>query len=138
MGCSASNASSDLSERAAAQVAARDALIKQVMNEPIKDPLTGEMVQRDYDSAVVEAQLRQARATLKTLGHNDSPDGERYGAPAPMFVRGEVYQTAEVERRPDGAIVRTGYNWNGPLMKRVRVREEPDAGPFTRVVAEAR
>ena len=128
MGCSASNAASDLTERAAAQAFTREELIRQVMAQ---DGV-------DYDSAAVEAQLRQARATLRTLGHADSADAERYGAPSPMFVRGEVYQTTEVDRRADGSIIREGVAWNGPLMKRVRVREEMDGGDFTRVVAEAR
>lgn len=96
------------------------------------------MVQRDRDSAAAELQLRQARGVLKTLGHADSADAERYGAPSPMFVCGEMYQTFEVERRSDGSIVRHGIALNGPLVKHVRVREEPDGGDFTRVVAEAR
>lgn len=128
MGCSATNASSDLAERARAQAFTRDELIRQIMSQ-------GGL---DYDSAAAEAQLRQARATLRTLGHADSPDAERYGAPAPMHVRGELYETTEVDRRSDGSIIRTGVTWNGPLMKTVRVREEPEGGNFTRVVAEAR
>jgi len=128
MGCSATNVASDLSERASNQALLRDELIARLMTE--------EGV--DRDTAQIQAQLRQARGVLKTLGHQDSPDAERYGAPVPMFVRGEVYQTTEVDRRSDGSIVRQGVTWNGPLMKRVKVREEPEGGDFTRVVAEAR
>jgi hypothetical protein len=138
MGCSASNAASDLTNRAREQSAQREQLIHSIMNESIRDPFTGRMVQRDYDSAAVEAQLRQARGTLATLGHSDSADAERYGAPSPMFVNGEVYQTTEVHRESDGRIYREGVRWNGPLMSRVRVREERDGGDYTRVVAEAR
>ncbi len=138
MGVTASNATSDLANRAREQAAQREQLIRSVMGEPVRDPLTGQMVQRDYDSAAVEAQLRQARGTLKTLGHADSPDAERYGAPSPMFVNGELYQTTEVHRESDGRIYREGVRWNGPLMSRVRVREERDGGDYTRVVAEAR
>jgi len=142
MGCSASNAQAEIasnhSERAARQAFTREELIRQVMGAPQRDPLTGKMVYHDYDSAAVQADLLQARAALRTYRHDDSPDADRYGAPAPMFVRGEIYQTELVQREADGRIYREGVRRNGPLVSRVRVREELDGGDFTRVVAEAR
>lgn len=142
MGCSASNAQADiasnLSERAARQAFTREELIRQLMGSPQQDPATGRMVQLDYDSAAVAADLQAARAALRTYRHDDSPDAERFGAPAPMFVRGEVYQTELVQREADGRIYREGVRRNGPFVARVRVREERDGGDFTRVVAEAR
>jgi hypothetical protein len=142
MGCSASNAQADiasnLSDRAARQAFTREELIRQIMGAPQRDPVTGKMIEHDYDSAAVAADLAQARAALKTYRHDDSPDAERFGAPTPMFVRGEVYQTELVQREADGRIYREGVRRNGPLVSRVRVREELDGGEFTRVVAEAR
>ncbi len=138
MGCSASNAASDLAERTRAQAFTREELIRQIMSRPERDPLTGKMVQVDYDTAAVRAQLEYARNVLKIKRHDDSPDAERYGAPVPMFVRGEVYETELVQRESDGRIYREGVRRNGPFVARVRVREEVDGGPFTRIVAEAR
>jgi hypothetical protein len=127
MGCSASNAGAELADRAARQ--------NQLREELIRKQLGGE---GDVDSTAIDAQLRQARGVLKTYRHDDSPDAARFGAPAPMMIKGEAYQTTQVYRDSDGRIVREGVRFNGPQMVTARVREEVDGGPYTRVVAEVR
>ena len=163
MGCTASNAANDLADRAAMQAAMREGFLRneneaelaRIRSEGEQAGLSSQEIERHCEMAYLSDQqirdmLRQGRGTLKTLGHGVAPTVNRIlghdpdprqiqrdGVAAPMFVRGELYETTEV-RKEGGRTIREGVTWNGPLMKRVRVREEVDGGEFTRVVAEAR
>ncbi|SRR5712691_1295617 len=127
MGCSATNASSDLEARAQEQEALRVELIRRQFAAEGKD----------FDSVAVDAQLRQAAATLRVYRHDQSPDADRFGAPVRAFCHGELYETESVHRDSGGDKITSLVTRNGPLVKRTRVREVQLA-EHTRVVVEVR
>jgi hypothetical protein len=122
MGCSASNAATDLADRARRQAGVREQLARKLFED---QGLTSEEVDR---------KLSEARAVLRVHRHDNSPDAEQYGSPVPALYNGEAYETAEVATLSGGDRLHTLVRpVGGGRSEVVKVRMVREGGEFTRV-----
>lgn len=135
MGVSASNASTDLADRARAHASAREGMIE----AQIKDHM--ERTGMDYGQAsqLVRTTIEGARRRLKLAGGEQTPNFNDHGVAAPVMVHGEIYQTEGVDYHKGGdRTLHVARPIGGGRFARRTIELKVDGGERTRVVASAR
>lgn len=138
-GPSSSAVAADVRDRMEKTEAARELALRGLMDSDIPIPgANGETYRQRAERLGLDREtLENAARFLRDSQSAHTPATAQHGAPAPMFVRGELYTGAESWTDGHGNTHIEGWTRNGPLVKRVEVVEERvSAG--TRLVTRVR
>lgn len=135
MGCSATNASSDLSQQAARHAAMREGMIE------LEAKTLHENSGRPYEEclAKVKDTVDSARRRIRLSGGEQQPNLADHGVAAPVTIGGETYSTTGVHYERGGdRIIEAVRPLGGGRFATKRITMRVDGGERTRVVTEVR